>query len=144
MDNSEKISEDIVQLVRVFLIMRCRDSEGPRPALLDPQYWALGFLKHGDLTMSELGNRLHRSKPNMTSIINNLIAEGKVTRLADKSDRRVVRIAITETGKKFLANNGKSIKESIKKNISTLNDAETEELCQSLENVSRLISKLSW
>ncbi len=144
MDNSEKISEDIVQLVRIFLIMRCRDSEGPKPPLLDPQYWVLGFLKHGDLTMSELGGKLHRSKPNMTSIINNLIAEGKVSRLPDKSDRRIVRITITETGKRFLADNGKSIKESIKKNISTLNDAETAELCQSLERVSRIISKLSW
>jgi DNA-binding MarR family transcriptional regulator len=61
--------------------------------------FALGVLSnHGVLTMSEIGCHLGAPKPHVTNMIDKLIAEDMVERLDDPTDRRIVKIRITEKG----------------------------------------------
>jgi len=61
--------------------------------------FALGILSnHGVLSMSELGCHLAAPKPHVTNMIDKLIADDLVERLDDPTDRRIVKIRITEKG----------------------------------------------
>ncbi len=140
----EKLADNLVLLMRVFRIMLAgSEGHGPKIMPLDPQYWVLGILQRGDLPMSELGRRLHRSKPNMTAVVNSLIADGRVARRPDKSDRRIVRISITPKGRAFLKGAKMAVKANMKRNLSRLSSGDLDTLYSSLEEVNRVIGKAS-
>jgi len=109
------------------------------------QYRILGVLmKEGTpLSMSELGKRQYISKPYMTILVNQLIQDGYVQRIPDTIDRRVINIAITTEGKKHLKQVGSRYKETIKNMLSELDSRDLEELCQSLEKLRNILSKIS-
>ncbi|VVB53629.1 MarR family protein [uncultured archaeon] len=107
------------------------------------QYQVLGMtIEHGPLPVSEIGRRLCVSKPNMTTLVEKLVKEGKVKRFPDKKDRRIVNIAITEGGKRFMKERKKLIKKDIKRNLSSLSDDDLKTLWVSLENVRIILSKI--
>jgi DNA-binding MarR family transcriptional regulator len=144
MDKTERIASQLVELIGVFSIMRNREAarQGKsRP--FDPHYMILCILMHESLPISEIGKRLHRSRPNMTAIIDRLIGEGKVVREHDKNDRRVVNIVITHKGRQYLEERRKIIRDNIKRNISILSRRDQEILCDSLENVTSIAGKMS-
>lgn len=139
----EKIADSLVLLVRVFRIMKDYGERfGVKSPALDPAFGALRLLLGGNLAMSELGKRLQRSRPNMTAIINKLISEGKVRRLADRKDRRVVRIAITEKGRRFMGKRKKALIENVRKNLARLSNEELGTLSRALEDMNRVISRI--
>jgi DNA-binding MarR family transcriptional regulator len=143
MRRSGRIADSLVSIVRMLNVMKDRPGgSGFRILPLDPRHSALILLAGGELTMSELGERLMRSKPNMTAIIGGMIKEGVVRRMSDPKDRRIVKIAITPKGRKRLAERRKAIGEGIARNLGTLDDHDLESLCASLENVSRIAGKL--
>jgi len=143
MTRTRKIANRLVELIGIFHIMRNRQAAKKgesRP--FDPNYMILCMLMHEPLPMSEMGRRLHRSKPNMTALIGRLIAEGKAHRVPDGKDRRVVRVAITERGRAYLEKRRRIIRENIKRNISSLGRKDQEVLCESLGNVTRIARKM--
>jgi DNA-binding MarR family transcriptional regulator len=56
------------------------------------------IMEGGRLTPSELGRAMHRSKENMTRVIDTLVEEGLVKRYRGAKDRRNVSIRITRKG----------------------------------------------
>lgn len=100
------------------------------------------LMKNESLTMSEIGNRLYISRPYMTRLADAMIADGQVERQMDPSDRRVIRLAITEKGKKYLHQSLSLFKKDLKKNLTGLNDDDVEKLCAALEDTYRIFSKL--
>jgi DNA-binding MarR family transcriptional regulator len=59
----------------------------------------LGALSnHGVLSMTEIGCHLAVPKPHVTNMIDKLIADNLVERLDDPTDRRIVKIRITDKG----------------------------------------------
>jgi DNA-binding MarR family transcriptional regulator len=103
----------------------------------------LGMLQYsGVLPMSEIGRRLCVSKPHMTSLINLMVKEGLVKRQPDDNDRRIINIMITRKGCSFLAGSRKKLKENIKKNLSSLSNADIKLLADSLESIRKVLSKL--
>ena len=52
------------------------------------------------LSLSELANRVSCVRSNMTQLVDRLEADGLVARVDDPEDRRAVRAAITEEGRK--------------------------------------------
>jgi len=142
---TERIAENLFSLVQIFHIMRDRNiaARGMKPAPMEPGYPALCFLMREDLSISELGRRLQRSKPNMTSIIHRMERDGKVRRIASASDRRVSMIRITGKGIKSIENRKRIVKEYIKRNLSRLDKKELDVFCRSLENVNAIAEKLS-
>ena len=96
----------------------------------------------GPLPISAIGRKLHISKPNMTSVVDKLIETGKVERMPDKKDRRVTRIAITGRGRVFIRGNKRLVKESMKRNLSSLSRGDLATLCASLDHMRIILSKI--
>jgi DNA-binding MarR family transcriptional regulator len=109
------------------------------------QYRTLGVLKRGGtpLSMSELGKRQYISKPYMTILVDQLIQDGYVQRIPDTMDRRVINIAITAEGKRHLRQAASRYKENVKNILSDLDRQDLEDLCQSLEKLRNIISRIS-
>ena len=65
-------------------------------------YVLLQLAGDGELSMSEIAEKLSVSKPNVTTLIDKLIEEGLTERLSDKQDRRIVKIKLTKKGAALL------------------------------------------
>ena len=62
----------------------------------------LSFLySHDDITMKELAEKIHRSKPTVTVLVDKLVALGYVLKEKSDTDSRVTYIRLTEQGKAF-------------------------------------------
>ena len=86
-------------------------------------------------TMKDLADELGISSPAMTAVVDKLVKNDDLNRIADKSDRRITRISLTAQGKKTLEKNRSTVFEAFNKRASVLNDIEKAEL-------SRLLTKL--
>ncbi|MFY9750249.1 MAG: MarR family transcriptional regulator [Methanoregula sp.] len=107
------------------------------------QLHTLGVLmKSRSMPMSEIGNRLYISRPYMTRLANLMIADGLVERRPDPADRRVINLAITEKGKKYLRQSITWYRKDLKENLSGLNDSDIGKLCTALEDAYQILSKL--
>ncbi|MCX6351237.1 MAG: MarR family transcriptional regulator [Bacteroidetes bacterium] len=98
--------------------------------------------RHGSLPMSDIGKRLHTSKPHITMLSDKLIKEGLAEREASAEDRRVINLKLTEKGKKHISGRVKEVSKAMNLKLAELPDADTELLFQSLENIKQIIQKL--
>jgi len=107
------------------------------------QYRVLGILiKSGPLSMSEIGRRLYISKPYMTALVDTLIQEGFLERGRDAADRRVIIISITTKGRKHFDLFFEMFKKDLKTLLSDLGDKDIDVLCESLDNLKRILAKI--
>lgn len=68
------------------------------------QFGALEALLHlGPMSHVDLGDKLLRSGSNVTMLIDNLQKRGLVSRTRRKDDRRVIDVALTDTGRELIA-----------------------------------------
>ncbi|MGI6705079.1 MAG: MarR family winged helix-turn-helix transcriptional regulator [Clostridia bacterium] len=66
------------------------------------QFLTMRSIQPGEsVTLSEISNRISKKSSNVTTLINFLEEKGIVRRIADRKDRRVVRIELTENGEKI-------------------------------------------
>jgi DNA-binding MarR family transcriptional regulator len=133
----------MVGLIRIYHIMRNRSGKGAKPPPMDPQYPILGFLMREDLPISEIGERLQRSKPNMTAIIGKLLTEGKIRKKQDSRDRRITLISITSKGRHAMERRTKEVMECIKANMMPLARSDQERLAAALETINEIAKKTS-
>ena len=86
------ILHDVARLLRTTYDRRVRDL-----GLTRSQWWVLTHLYRKDgLTQSELAEILELEKPSLGRLLDRLEAKGWVRRAADRRDRRVKRIFLTE------------------------------------------------
>ena len=142
--NLNNISEDLYMLLlsfnkRVFnpgdLIKRFN---GP-PSQVKVLFY---LIHHGAASISEIGNDLDISKPNMTPIIDKLVAEDLVRRVNDLNDRRIIRIEATQNACKFLKSHEVKVKTIISEKLSILSDEDIKVLNDSIVTMNTIISKL--
>jgi DNA-binding MarR family transcriptional regulator len=120
-----------------------------KPVPLNPDitpgvYYAMLYLKKKEaLSMSDLGKMLYISKPNVTTLINKLIAKGLVVRFSDKEDRRIILIRLSSKGIQFIEKNNKLYLEQVKKQLMSLSEKELEIFSVSLQNVKDILSKIT-
>lgn len=57
--------------------------------------------KDGKSTMKEIADKIHRTKPNVTVLVNKLERLGYVKREESKTDKRYTYIVLTQKGKNF-------------------------------------------
>jgi DNA-binding MarR family transcriptional regulator len=101
------------------------------------------LVNHDPMPISEIGRRLYISKPNMTPLVNKLIKEGKAQRIPDAEDRRVINIAVTPGGRRFMKDHRVLVKEGIKHNLKRISLDDLRRLCSSLEQVRNIVSKIN-
>jgi DNA-binding MarR family transcriptional regulator len=93
--------------------------------------------------ISTIGGLLGISKPNMTAVIDRLIAYGYVERRPSTEDRRIIDISVTTEGRRYMEACKTEACESVRKRLSTLSTEDIDSLCASLENIRLTLMKLS-
>ena len=113
------------------------------PGVQIAQFRLLGVLMHhGNLPMTGIGKYLCISKPYITALVDSLIEKGLVERLPDPGDRRVIRIAITEAGRKYLGQTLARYRNNIREVLKNLPESDLDELCTALASARKIIEKI--
>ncbi len=90
---------------------------------------------HKNPFMKDLAGYLCVAPPSATSLIDHLVKEEYLKRVADVSDRRIVRLEITPNGKRELKKSYTNIAKHIKETLKVLNKKETEQFITILEKL---------
>lgn len=129
----------LIPLIHNKVISRGRGISGKQIA----GHRVLGVLiQHGSLPISDVGRRLYISKPYMTRLVDDLIEERLVERLPDTTDRRIIRIQVTEGGRMRLRDIGNFFRDDIRDLFSDLSDGDMGLLDESLANLNRIIGNI--
>ena len=86
------------------------------------------LLEFGPLSQRELGRKLFRSDPNMTTVVDNLEKGRLVRRDRSTEDRRIVLVSMTPNGRRRLERAFPSYARSIAEFMAVLTEREQDEL----------------
>jgi DNA-binding MarR family transcriptional regulator len=139
MDRFDRVVENISRLGSSMFAIR---QQGKKPITRDPEFVILSVLTTESLPISEIGRRLHRSKPGMSALIGRLLREGKVRRIPSEEDHRVTMIAITAKGHEAIRAKRGELKERIRMVFSPLTHEEIERIDACLEELNAIFSRL--
>ncbi len=96
----------------------------------------------GTLHVTAIGDRLEVPAPQMTRLVDRMVALGLVERRPDATDRRSINLALTEKGTTMIEQRSVAIRDSIKEALSCLTDEELREFSASLRTLRDIFSKL--
>ncbi len=124
-------------------LMRKQMRGAKHEAKMNPvQLHALIIVKeHDALTMKELAEFLHITSPSATSIVNRLVKTKWVKRIADKTNRKLVRLTLTEAGKKCVITSMKFHTKMMKDLFSLLTISDQKEFARILGNLHLTLAK---
>jgi len=91
-------------------------------------------------TMGELGDSSGFQLSSLTRITDKLVERGLVAREADASDRRVVRVSITDEGRQIVEKFEKARKKKVKSILMRLTSRERKDLIRVLQDIHKRIS----
>lgn len=139
----EEIADGFMDSFPVFFRRISREEAHPSAKKFDPSRFVLkAVLMHGPVRMSEIGRHMGISKPYMTALVNKLISERLVERVPDPGDRRVINVRITDAGRDAIKEFMKSTRETIIKNLSSLDSEDISSLHELMKNIRGIVSKL--
>ncbi len=87
------------------------------------------------MTMTELSEALHVSLPSATSLVNRLVKSKLVQRRHDTRNRKLVRLSLTASGKKFLGEQHRRRREMLRNIFGLLTSEEQGTLCRLHEDL---------
>lgn len=93
------------------------------------------ILQHGTCTMSEIANALGVSLSAITGIIDRMVKHGFVERLRDDSDRRLVRVQLTEKGTSILNELHQHKNRHLRSMLGVLNDSDRASLIELIQKI---------
>lgn len=140
----ESITDNLFFSFQLFFRRVARAETKKSTRRFDPSRFVLAaVMKQGPIPMSEIGKRLDISKPYMTALVAKLIREGLVERIPDKSDRRVINVAITKAGRDTLKVFRRNSRKIVMGNLSSLTSDDISALDVSLKNIRSIMSRLN-
>ena len=98
--------------------------------------------ENGVMTVSEISQRLGIAKPNITPLVDRLIADGYVERRRDETDRRVVKVVLLPEGEDQLASIQETIVRHAMRWVGTIPDKDFYELERSLNSIVRILGQV--
>ena len=109
-----------------------------------PSHMKVIFYLHfnGPSPVSKIAKELVISKPNMTPILDNLIAEGYARRYDDPNDRRIIMIESTEKACKFLEEKRQATISALSEKLSNLEQQDLETLDRIIPELTGILGKL--
>jgi len=111
--------------------------------LTGPQLTVLKMLEGlGDLSLSELSERIRAQNSTVTGIIDRMEREGLVLRARSNEDRRVVKIKLTDKGSKIARAITVEPMEIFRGALESLSPAETRELLKILTKIARRVQSI--
>lgn len=93
----------------------------------------------GAMSVSEISRRLGIAKPNITPLIDRLIADGYVERCRDARDRRVVNVVLQPAGEEKLAQIRETIVRQVMRWTSSISEKDFFELEHALQVISDVL-----
>lgn len=140
---SPEIKSDVDQVLETIIYLytesrRITKELARRADLTGPQLTVVKILEQiGDLSLSELSERIRAQNSTVTGIIDRMEREGLVVRERSKEDRRVVYIRLTAKGRKLAEEIPVEPMEIFRNALECLSASETRELLKILGKVAR-------
>jgi len=134
MSDTELIDELVPLISRAWFSVFLRGAESwARLDVTMPQLKILMLLGlHGSAPVSTLATRMGVSPPNVTGILDRLEQHTWVRRTNDPTDRRVVRVVLTDEGKAFLSELQQGGQERLRARLQRLKPADQRALRQGI------------
>lgn len=135
-----KLAEDLASLIPRFHQKFIHHLQLPVPP---NHFFILVCLNdYGTQTITEISNRLHISKQQMSPIIEKLLKAGHVEKKANPADKRSSQISIAATGYQILKDHHDKIEIVLADKIKNLNDEDAKELEHVLTSFFRLFAQI--
>jgi DNA-binding MarR family transcriptional regulator len=141
MEHDEELKAAVETLERVMPRLMRRlffdlTADSPLWDLPLPQLKVLGMLERRDnRRMSEIGERLQVALSTVTQVADRLEQRGWVRRVDDPGDRRVVRLALTDAGRRLMGERREARRQRLETLLSSL---EPEERARALDAIEAL------
>jgi len=114
-----------------------------RANVTGPQLTVVKLLETiGDLSLSELSDKIRAQNSTVTGIVDRMEREGLVLRVRSTTDRRVVRIHLTDKGQELAREIPVEPMEILRSALSGLTATETTELLRLMTKVAKRISSI--
>lgn len=106
-------------------------------------FMILKMLSHaGPMPVSEIGGSHDIPKSHMTYLVDRLEEMKLVERQPDTKDRRVVKVSLTPEGERTLAGCEAVLRENAHQRLSSLAEADLNQLSESLKRVREIVAKV--
>lgn len=143
MDNPEtkKIQEAILSALPVWYC----NIEKPIKQVLDEKvslemYYCIKTLQYmGALTMSELARYIKVPKQQMTKLVNRLVEQDFAKRIYDPSDRRIIKIELTDNALQYIDRFLTQDMECYQKLVEQMNKTDRNDFLEALTTLSRIL-----
>ena len=142
---SPEIKSDVAQVLEASIYLytesrRITKEFARRADLAGPQLTVVKMLEQvGDLSLSELSERIRAQNSTVTGIIDRMERENLVSRERSKEDRRVVYIRLTAKGRKLAEGVSVEPMEIFRRALESLTAAEVRDLVKILGKVARCV-----
>ena len=97
--------------------------------------------RRGPITLGSLAEAERVKPPTMTAAVTRLEADGLLARQVDESDRRIVRVTITPTGRKLLARNRSRKTAELERRLLRLSPEDRRTLDRAVAVLDRLLEQ---
>lgn len=130
----------IQKLVRVFQLFE-RDQIKTHGFTTSQCYTILELYKSGGITMNELSEKMNLNSSTMTRILDNLVRDKYISREKDKSDKRIVIVNLTNSGRGIAKELDTTVKEYYKRIIANIPEGQVEEVLKSVNIIQNAFEK---
>jgi len=140
----DKTAIELAELLPLLQKKLIKPFEQLSKSKLSPmKFYVLFILEDKDnLSMTELSNELSISKQQMTPVVDKLIENGFVIRQNSEMDRRMIKISLTSSGKKFIEELKMGIFDMLKNKLYGLNVDDLNNLYKAFNEIRKIVNKL--
>lgn len=132
---------DVMPLVMQDLRRTMRSQSAPD--LRVPELRSLAFLRHNPgSNLTDLAEYIGVSLPSMSKLVDTLTTRGFIERMPDVSDRRRVRLGLTEAGLAILATAREAVKASFAAKLARLTPQEVATVTASMKLLNTLFAQV--
>lgn len=146
MDNHTEIKKIQEAILAVLPVWNYK-IEKPFKQMLDEgvsleMYYCIRTLRwRGALTMSELAHLVKMPKQQMTKMVNRLVEQDFAKRIYDSSDRRIIKIELTDNAMKYIDQFLAHDAECFQKLLEEMSEAERSDFMQAISTLMRILYK---
>ncbi len=130
-ENIERIADLFSDVMRG--VFSWRTHSFPTDVTLGELRCMMAVGRLGTPTMSDLSERLQLSPSTVTALVDDLVQHGWAEREVDAKDRRVVRVALTDKGKRLRREKRRARRQRLLEALTDLEDEQLERVVDALE-----------
>jgi DNA-binding MarR family transcriptional regulator len=143
MSGQQNVSHQIVEIIPLimrFLHTEMRESAG---AMVPSHYRLLRLLSLRSCILSEMAEKQSVTLATMSNSVNTLVERGWIQRIPVSHDRRMVRVELTNAGKKILDESQQRLENRVSQRLNELPPEDLDRLTVGLEILRRVLDTSS-